>query len=411
MDIQKEKTEVKFTLKYDLATWEAELDKAYKANAGKYKVQGFRHGKAPRGVIEKNYGTDVFVNPALQEIMSRGYSEILKSDPKIKPIDYPTIDYKITDTDITITGSVLVEPEFTLGKYTGHKIKKTVAPITDKDVDAYLTKMQENRAKTVEAKSDYKAKIGDVCVIDFVGSVDGVEFPGGKAENYDLELGSNSFIDTFEKQLEGSKTGDSKDVLVTFPKEYHAKELAGKQAKFAVKVNKILAKELPKLDDEFAKESSEFDTMAKWREGIKKQLTDQAENAADANAENELVKTIVEGTKIDIPQRMIDGSTNASLHEMEMRLFQSGITMDQYLQYTNFTMENLREQHAKQAEANVKTRLVFDAIIEKENLFVTDEEIKDRVNNKTKPDEVRMIKQDLVLTKLLNFLKEKNTIE
>jgi len=411
MEIKKEKGLVKFELTFDKQTWEAELDKAYKKDAGKYKVQGFRAGKAPRGVIEKNYGTDTFVTPALQELMSRGYGEILDSDPSIKPVDYPTIDYKLDDKGITITGSVPVEPEVKLGKYTGHKVTKPEVKVTDADIDKYLTDMQENRARQVEAKADHKAKMGDVAVIDFVGYVEGAEFSGGKAENYELELGSNSFIDTFEKQLEGLKKGDKKDVIVTFPKTYHVSDLAGKEAKFEVTISKIMVKEMPKLDDAFAKESSEFDTMAKWREGIKKDIAEQMQKGAEANAENELVKAVVESTKIDVPPVMVERQIDAMVRDIQMRMMHSGLDMNMYLQYAQTTMEKMREDMKEQATVSVKTRLVFDAIIAKEGIEVSDKEVDAFQKEKKMKDEQKdFIKQDLLLGKLIDLLKEKNEV-
>jgi len=389
--IKKKKGEVEFEFSFDLKRWEDELEKAYKATAGKYKVQGFRAGKAPRGVIEKNYGTDVFLEPAISNLMNEAYGKMLKDDPTIKPVDYPGIDYKLDSNGITITGSVPVEPEFTLGKYTGHKISKEPVNVTDKDIDNYISQMQARRGRQVDAKDDYKAKNGDIAIIDFVGSVGGVEFPGGKAEDYELVLGSNSFIDTFEKQLEGTKKGDKKDVKVTFPKEYHSTDLAGKEALFKVTVKKIMVNELPEINDAFAKESSEFNTLAKWREGIKKELTETAEIAAINNAENTLIEKVVTETKIDIPQSLMDRQVDRMVQDMAQRVMQQlGIPLEAYLEYAKTTMEKMRADMKPQAEANIKTRLVFDAIADKEGIDAPDGNTK--------------------LDKILDLLKEKNEI-
>ena len=269
------------------------LEAAYNANAAKYSVQGFRKGKASRAIIEKNYG-DVFSEPAVNELFSGAYFDILTADKDIRPIDRPNVDIKKKDGGVVITATIDVEPKFTLGKYTGLEVKRAEIKVTDKDVDEYLTRVAQSRARQLSAAKDYKIQNGDIAVIDFVGSVNGKEFEGGAAKKHELEIGSHSFIDTFEEQLVGKKIGDKPDVTVTFPKDYHAKELAGAKAVFKVDIRNVLIKELPAIDDTLAKEASEFSTLAEFRADIKTRLEKQAASECAHIDENNLFKTVTD---------------------------------------------------------------------------------------------------------------------
>ena len=421
--IEKAKGQYKIKMTLSKAEWDKEVQKAYEATAGKYKVQGFRPGKAPRGVIEKNYGEGVFVEDAMNKLLSREYSKVLKENPAIKPIDRPEIN--VSDDFLEIKIAVDVEPEFTLGKYTGLQVKRGVGAgaVTDKEVEIVLADQAKVRSRQVAADKGHKIANGDIAVINFVGSVDGVEFEGGKADKFELEIGSHSFIDTFEEQLVGKAVGESVNVNVKFPEKYHAVNLAGKAALFVVDITNILRKEIPAIDDAFAKEASEFDNLADWKKGIRAKLEESAKARAESETKNELLKLIIEGTKMEIPVKMIDMKLAEIMHDMEQQLAQQGATVEMYAAQMNMPMDKLMETQRTNAERTVRARLVLDAIIAKEGIEVSDDDVKakiEEISEKYNKDaakifkkdaaQLEMLREDLRFEKLMGWLMEKNKV-
>ena len=424
LKINNKKGMVGFELLFDQKEWESEIDAAYAATAGSFNVQGFRKGKAPRGVIEKTHGSGIFTEEAMKTAFAREYNNILKEHPEIKPVDYPRVmDWKVLpEGTMKIKAEVDVEPEFTLGKYTGFEIKKQKIAVTDKDITEFLENSASMRARQVAADKGYKLKKGDIAVIDFVGSVDGVEFEGGKGENHELEIGSKSFIDGFEDQLIGAECGKVIAVNVTFPKEYHAQNLAGKPAKFVVTVKNILLKQIPEINDQFAKESSEYDNLADWKKQIRENLEKTAGEKAEKETENELLKKIVDQTKIEIPEKLVEMQLDGIMQDVEHRLSYQGMTLEIYAQYMGTTIEDLREQYRERATTSIKSRLIFDAIAEKEKINVSVEKLDEEVKRiagtaKKKPAEIsknraqmEWIEQNLKFDRILDFLKKNNKI-
>ncbi len=361
--ITKQKNQATVVMTFNKAEWEAANENAYKKNATKYKVAGFRAGKAPRKMIEQQYGAGIFIEDAVQDLFAKNFGD------ELKLIDYPHLDFDFTDDGgIKLTATCEIEPEVTLGQYTDLEIKKTEVKVGAKDVDAYLTRLQQTRAKQVAADKDHALANGEIAVIDFKGSVNGNYFDGGTAQNYELEIGSHSFIDNFEDQLVGMKIGEERDVNVTFPKEYHVENLRNAKAKFEVKLNNIMIKELPALDDQFAKEVSEFDNMKAFKDDILKKLTEQATKQAEYADEEKLFEKIMDNAKVEIPDKMIHSYAHSMIHDMEHQLAAYGATMEMYAQSMGTTVEKIHEEQHTLAAKQVKMRLVMDAIVEKEHL-------------------------------------------
>ncbi len=369
MELKKEtkKNQVVLTMVFDKKEWEDATELAYKKNAGKYKLAGFRAGKAPRKMIEQQYGEGIFMDDAVQELFSSNF------DKDIKLIDYPHLDFDFTkEGGIKLVATCDIEPEVKLGKYKGLEIKKTEVKVAEKDVEEYLKRMQSTRAKQISADKDYKLANGDIAVIDFKGSVNGEYFEGGEAKNHQLEIGSHSFIDNFEEQLIGLTIGQEKDIMVTFPKEYHAENLKGQKAKFEIKVNNILKKELPEINDVFAKEISEFETLKDLKSDLKKKMTEQATKQAEFADEEKLFNAIADAAEVEIPDVMIQRHLDEMMNDMAQKLSMQGATIEMYAQYMNTTVEKMREEQKEIAKKQVKLRLVIDAIIQKEKLLDKD---------------------------------------
>ena len=361
--ITKQKNQATVVMTFNKSEWENANENAYKKNASKYEVAGFRAGKAPRKMIEQQYGAGIFVEEAIQDLFAANFGD------ELKLIDYPHLDFAFTeDGGIKLTATCEIEPEVTLGQYTGLEIKKTEVNVGAKDVDAYLSRLQQTRAKQIAADKDHAVANGDIAVIDFKGSVDGEYFEGGTAQNFELEIGSQSFIDNFEAQLIGMKIGEARDVNVTFPKNYHVEKLQGAKAKFEVKLNNIMVKELPVLDDQFAKEVSEFDNLKAFKDDILKKLTTQATKQAEYADEEKLFEKIMDNAKVEIPDKMIHDYAHSMIHDMEHQLASQGATMEMYAQYMGTTVEKIHEEQHVLAAKQVKMRLVMDAIVEKEHL-------------------------------------------
>ena len=361
--VTKQKNQATVVMTFDKNEWEAANENAYKKNASKYKIAGFRAGKAPRKMIEQQYGAGIFVEDAIQDLFADNFGD------ELKLIDYPHLDFEFTkDGGIKLTATCDIEPEVTLGQYKGLEIKKTEVKVGAKDVDAYLTRLQQTRAKQVAADKDHALANGEIAVIDFKGSVNGNYFDGGTAQNYELEIGSHSFIDNFEDQLVGMKIGEARDVNVTFPQNYHVENLKNAKAKFEVKLNNIMIKELPALDDQFAKEVSEFDNMKAFKDDILKKLTEQATKQAEYADEEKLFEKIMDNAKVEIPDKMIHDYAHSMIHDMEHQLAAYGANMEMYAQSMGTTVEKIHDEQHKLAAKQVKMRLVMDAIVEKEHL-------------------------------------------
>lgn len=359
----KQKNQATVVMTFNKEEWENAIESAYKKNAGKYKVAGFRAGKAPRKMVEQQYGAGIFVEDAIQELFANNFGD------ELKLIDYPHIDFEFTaDGGLKLTAKCDVEPEVTLGQYTGLEIKKTEVKVGDKEVNDYLGRLQATRAKQVAADKEHAVANGDIAVIDFKGSVDGKYFEGGTAKNYELEIGSHSFIDNFEDQLVGMKMGESRDVNVTFPANYHVEDLKNAKAKFEVTLNNIMIKEMPALDDEFAKEVSEFDNMKDFKADILKKLTEQATKQAEYADEEKLFEKIMDNAKVEIPDKMIHDYAHAMIHDMEHKLAAQGASLEMYAQFMGTTVEKIHDEQHEIAAKQVKMRLVMDAIVEKKHL-------------------------------------------
>lgn len=361
--ITQQKNQATVVMTFTKDEWEAAIENAYKKNASKYKVAGFRAGKAPRKMIEQQYGAGIFMEDAMQNLFATNFGD------ELKLIDYPRLDFDFTsEGGIKLTATCEIEPEVTLGQYTGLEIEKTAVKVGTKDVDEYLKRLQATRAKQTAAEAGHAVAMGDIAVIDFKGSVDGKYFEGGTAQNYELEIGSHSFIDNFEDQLVGMKIGEARDVNVTFPKNYHMESLQGAKAKFEVKLNQIMIKAMPALDDQFAKEVSDFDNIKAFKDDILKKLTEQATKQAEYADEEKLFQAIMDHAKVEIPEKMIHDYAHAMIHDMEHKLASQGANMEMYAQYMGTTVEKIHAEQHELAAKQVKMRLVMDAIVEKEHL-------------------------------------------
>jgi trigger factor len=366
---ENKKNQVILEMTFGKKEWNDGVDIAYKKNAGKYTVQGFRKGKAPRKMYEAQYGAGVFYEDAIHELFADNFSKYLDENKEVKLIDYPHLNPEFQkDGGIKLIITCDVEPEIKLGKYTGIEIKKTEINVGDKDVENYIAKMAEARAKQVAADKDYKLIKGDIAVIDFAGSVNGEYFEGGTAKNYELAIGSGSFIDNFEEQLIGLKIGDKKDVKVKFPDNYQTENLKGKPAKFEVTINNILRKELPEIDDEFAKEVSDFNTLKEYKDDIMKTLTANAEKQAKFKDEDKLFAVIADNATVDVPDIMVERNLDDFFNDLEQRLSRQGLTLDTYAGYYGTTAAEMRKKKWDSAKRAAKTRLVLNAIVDKEKL-------------------------------------------
>ena len=374
-----EKSRVKFTFDVDAETFGKAVVAAYNKTKHKYSVPGFRKGHVPMKVIEGMYGREVFFEDAMDIVIPEVYSEALDKEHDIEVVSQPELesfDFK-EDGGVTFVLTTAVRPKVKLGKYKGLSLERKVEKVTAKQVDEEMENARDKQARIIDV--DEAAKNGDIVNIDFVGSVDGVKFDGGSAQDYDLTLGSGSFIPGFEDQLVGAKKGDKVDVKVTFPEDYHATELKGKEALFECTVNAVKRKELPALDDDFAKEISEFDTLAEYKEDVKNKLMKDAEMRADREYEDALVQAVVDGAEVEIPQAMIDQEAEDMAKEFEYRLSYQGIKLADYLGYINMTREQLLDEYKEQAAKSVKVRLVMEEIVKREEMKFEQDELDAKV--------------------------------
>lgn len=369
-----EKNMVKLVIEASAEEFEAGLNAAYNKNKNKISVPGFRKGKAPRKMIEQLYGSQIFFEDAANEIIPDAYADAAKesgldivSQPKV------SIEQLEAGKPFIFAAEVAVRPEVELGEYKGVEVTKADAEATDADVEEELKKVQDQNSRTVSVE-DRAVKDGDMTVIDFEGFIDGEAFEGGKGENYPLTIGSHSFIDTFEEQMIGMNIGEEKELNVTFPEDYHAENLKGKPATFKVTVKEIKEKQLPELDDDFAQDVSDFDTLAEYKDDLKKKIAERKESEAKAKKESEAIEKVVEAAKMDIPQAMIDTQVNRMLEDFAMRLQQQGLSVEQYFQYTGMTADKIMEEMKPEAVKRIKNSLVLEAVAKAENIEVSEEE-------------------------------------
>ena len=377
MSVQVEKLEnnmAKLTIEVAAEEFVAATKKAYNKNKNQISVQGFRKGKAPQALIEKLYGASIFYEDAANDLIPGAYEAAAK-ESGLDITSYPSIDVVQVEKGkpFIFTAEVALRPDVELGEYKGVEIEKVSAEVTEEDIEAEIKKVQEQNAREVTV--DRPAENGDTVMIDYEGSVDGELFEGGSAEGYGLVLGSGSFIPGFEDQLVGASAGADVDVHVTFPEAYHAEDLAGKEALFKVKVHEVKAKDYPIVDDEFAQDVSDFDTLEEYKEDLKKNLAEKKVQEAKAEKQQKVMDVVLANAKMDIPEAMVRKSTDDMMNQYAQELGAQGLSMDVYFKYTGMTPQQLAEQLKPQALANIKNRLVLDAIVAAENIEITDEEI------------------------------------
>lgn len=424
MSLQVEKLEnntAKLTIEVPAEEFDKAIMKAYQKNKNKFNVPGFRKGKVPYAMVEKMYGAAVFYEDAANYVIPDAYANAA-TESELEIVARP--DINVTQIEkgkpFIFEAEVTLKPEIKLGKYKGVKVEAMDTTVTDEDVQAELDKVKEQNARLVAA-DDKAVEDGDQTTIDFEGFVDGEAFEGGKGEDYPLTIGSHSFIDTFEEQLIGKKVGEEVEVNVTFPEEYQAKELAGKPAMFKVTIKEIKVKEYPEIDDDFAQDVSEFDTLDEYKADIKKNLEDKKTQEAEADKESKVIEAIVKDSEMDIPEKMIEAQAQQMLEEFAQNIAMQGISFEQYLQFTGATVEQLREQVTPQAKARVESSLVLEAIIKAEKIEATDEEFDeevkkmaeryqmecDKINELLSDDDKNNIKADICAKKAAKLVVEK----
>ena len=404
--------------------WDKALNTAYEKNKGKFNIPGFRKGHAPRNIIEKTYGAGAFMNEALDEVYYLAYTQILREHEEVKPVDAPKLDInKIDENGVEMVMTLQCVPEFELAQYKGLTFTKQKAEVKDEDIEEAIRRELLRASRLVETNAPVKND--DYVTLDFDGYVDGKQFDGGKAENYQLQIGSHTFIDTFEDQLVGLNIGDKKDVEVTFPAEYHEKSLAGKPATFKVEIKNVRERIMPELNEEFVSNSTEFETVEEYKKGIEARLTKEAEERAELELDNDILDKVIDDTVINLPDSMIEEEFNRQVRGMEAQMKYQGITMEMYAQYMGKSVEDLKADIKASAGRNVKARLVLEKLIKDEKLDNIDadidnkiaemaknmgkdlEEFKKTVNN----DMVNQIANELLMKKLMAFLHENNEIK
>ncbi|CDB88820.1 MAG: trigger factor [Christensenellales bacterium] len=384
MSVQVEKLEknmAKLTIEVSSEEFEKAIAKAYKKNKNKISMPGFRKGKAPRAMIEKMYGKGVFYEDAANSIIPDAYADAAK-ESELEIVAQPEIDVTQIESGkpFIFTATVALKPEVTLGEYKGIEVEKKEVEVTDEEVDTEINRVRESNARMIDI-DDRAAQDGDTVVIDFDGYVDGKQFEGGKAEDYSLVLGSHSFIDNFEEQLEGKNIGEDVTVNVTFPENYQAEELQGKPAEFKVKIKEIKVKELPELDDDFAQDVSNFDTIAEYKEDLKKKLAENKEEALKREREETVIGKIIENAQMDIPEQMVEAQTRQMTQEFAQRLSSQGLSIDQYMQFTGLTPQKMIEELKPQALKRIQSRLVLEAVVAAENIETSEDELNKEIEN------------------------------
>ena len=413
-----EKNMVKLVIESTAEEFEAGLNSAYNKNKSKISLPGFRKGKAPRKMIEKMYGAEVFYEDAANSIIPDAYAKAadecgldIVSQPKIE------VTQLESGKPFIFEATVAVRPEVELGQYKGVEVSKVDVEATDADVEEELKRVQNQNSRTV-AVTDRAVKDGDNTVIDFEGFVDGVAFEGGKGTDYPLTIGSHSFIDTFEDQIIGMNIGDEKEINVTFPEDYHAEELKGKPAMFKVAVKEIKEKQLPELNDEFAQDVSDFDTLAEYKDDLKKKISERKANEAKAQKEDEAIAKIIESSKMDIPEAMVDTQVTRMAEDFAQRLQSQGLSVEQYFQYTGMTAQKIMEEMKPEAMKRIQSRLVLDAVVKAENIEATEEEFEaelkkmadtyqmevDKIKEFMGDYEKKQMKEDIAVSKAIEVI-------
>ncbi len=427
MNVKVEKTEnnneVKLEITVEAEKFDGAIKTVFNKNAKYFNIPGFRKGKAPYQIVEKTYGAQIFYEDAFNEIAGQAYEEALKEN-KIEAVSKPEIDLVQIEKgkDLIFTAVVSTKPEVTLGKYKGIEIKKVEYNVSDEDVEHELGHMAEKNARLVSVE-DRPVESGDITVIDFEGFVDGKAFDGGKAENHELTIGSNTFIPGFEDQIIGMKLEEEKEINVKFPEEYFSANLAGKDAMFKVKLHEIKKKEMPEINDELAKDISEFDTIDELKKSIREKQEEQNKQRAKYETEDEVIKAVCDEAKVDIPNGMIELEIDRMAQDIETRLSYQGMKLEQYLKMMNKTMEDFRKENREQAENAVKSRLVLEAVEKDAKIEVTEEEISAKIKEmaenygrkeeevKDNPELVKYVGDSLKTEKTINFLVENAKIK
>lgn len=418
-----EKSMVELQFSIDAASFKAAVNSAFKRESKKYSIPGFRKGKAPRAMIEKMYGADVFHYDAINDLFPDAYEAAIQAAAvEVVGRPEPEVVSMSEAEGAVLKVKVAVKPEVEIGEYAGLEVTKKVKTVDEAQVEAEINRMQDRNGRLLTREG--AAENGDTVDIDFEGFVDDVAFEGGKAEHYSLVLGSNSFIPGFEEQLVGHAAGEAFDIQVKFPEGYQAEELAGKDATFKIKLHEVKFKELPELDDDFAKDVSEYDTLEELKDSIRKGIETNNEKQADQQVENDLIEQVVNGMKAEIPQAMIDSRIDELVQDFEYRIAQQGLKLDQYLQYMGMDKDQFRTQFTEQAEKQVKMRLAMEAIVAKEGIEATDEEFEAEVQRiadtyQMEVDKVKSVvdaaavKADLAVNKAIDFVKSsaKITVE
>lgn len=427
MSVKIEKTdknnELKLEFTIEAAKFDEGMKKVYAKTAKYFNIPGFRKGKAPMSMIEKTYGSEIFYEDTFNEVVPEVYEKELKEN-NIEAVSRPDMDVKQIGKgqDLIFSAVVQIKPEVKLGKYKGIELKKVEYNVSDKDIDHELGHMAERNARLVVVE-DRAVEKDDITVIDFEGFVDGVAFEGGKAENHELTIGSNTFIPGFEDQIIGMKTGEEKEINVKFPEEYFSKDLAGKDATFKVKLHEIKKKELPELNDDFAKDTSEFETLKELKASIKEKLEEENKNKAKYETEDAAIKAVTDNVELEIPSGMIETEIDNMVKDMDARLSYQGMKLDQYLQMIGKTMEDFRKECEEEAEKSVKTRLVLEAIIKEEKIEPSIDEVEAKIKEMAemygkKEDELKQneqfkkyIEDSLKNQKVVEFIVENAEIK
>ncbi len=427
MNVKVEKTknnnEVKLEITVEAEKFDSAIKTVFNKNAKYFNIPGFRKGKAPYQIVEKTYGAQIFYEDAFNEVAGSAYEEALK-EKEIEAVSKPEIDLVQIEKgkDLIFTAVVATKPEVTLGKYKGIQIKKIEYNVSDEDVEHELGHMAEKNARLISV-DDRPVENGDITIIDFEGFVDGKAFEGGKAENHELTIGSNTFIPGFEDQIIGMKLEEEKEINVKFPEEYFSPNLAGKDAMFKVKLHEIKKKEMPEINDELAKDISEFDTIDELKKSIREKQEEQNKSRAKYETEDEVIKAVCDEAKVDIPEGMVELELDNMARDIETRLSYQGMKLEQYLKMMNKTMDDFRNENKEQAERSVKSRLVLEAVGKDAAIEVSDEEISDKIKEMAKnygrkeeevkdnPELIKYVSDNLKVEKTINFLVENAKIK
>ncbi|HLR21460.1 MAG TPA: trigger factor [Tissierellaceae bacterium] len=421
---KKENNTVFFTFELDENKFEKAIQEVYLRNRGRFNIPGFRKGKTPRKIIEINYGEGIFYEEAINNLLPEAYDKAVE-ELELEPVATPDVDIEEIEKGkpVVVNIEVDVKPEVKLGDYKNIELEKIEYNVTDEMVEEKVLEVQDSNARLLDA-GDADIKDGDIANIDFIGSIDGEEFPGGSAEGHDLTIGTNTFIPGFEEQLIGKKKGEEVEVKTTFPEDYHEESLAGKEAVFEVKINSVQTKELPELDDEFVKDVSEFDTLDEYKEDIRENLEEEYKNREAAEKENAVLEKVVEISEVDIPEGMIETQLDDEIRQFDFRLRNQGLELEQYLEMTGSDVEDLKEQLRPVASNRVNVDLVLEAIVEEENIEVNDEDIdkelekmaeqyqaedKEEFIENMKNGDLEFIKAGIANTKAVELLLESTT--